>query len=188
MWEAYLDVKSKGGAAGVDTESIEEFEVHLKDNLYRLWNRLSSGSYFPPPVKAVPIPKKSGGTRVLGVPTVTDRIAQAVVKKVLEPILDPIFDENSFGYRPGKSAHDAVSVTRQRCWRYDWVVEFDIKGLFDHIDHGLLMKALRHHCKTRWVLLYVERWLKAPMQRSDGELVPRDSGTPQGGVITPRTQ
>ena len=188
VWEAYLDVKSKGGAAGVDKESIEEFEVHVKDNLYRLWNRLSSGSYFPPPVKAVPIPKKSGGERVLGVPTVTDRIAQAVAKKVLEPILDPIFDENSFGYRPGKSAHDAVSVTRQRCWRYDWVVEFDIKGLFDHIDHGLLMKALRHHCKTRWVLLYVERWLKAPMQRSDGELVSRDSGTPQGGVITPRTQ
>lgn len=185
VWEAYLDVKAKGGAAGVDEESIELFEVNLKDNLYRLWNRLSSGSYFPPPVKAVPIPKKSGGTRVLGVPTVSDRIAQAVVKKVLEPILDPIFDENSFGYRPGKSAHDAVSVTRQRCWRYDWVVEFDIKGLFDHIDHGLLMKALRHHCKTRWVLLYVERWLKAPLQGNNGELVPRDSGTPQGGVVSP---
>jgi RNA-directed DNA polymerase len=185
VWEAYLDVKAKGGAAGVDKESIEEFEVHLKDNLYRLWNRLSSGSYFPPPVKAVPIPKKSGGTRVLGVPTVTDRIAQGVVKKVLEPILDPIFDEDSFGYRPGKSAHDAIFVTRQRCWRYDWVVEFDIKGLFDHIDHGLLMKALRHHCRIRWVLLYVERWLKAPLQGSDGELVPRDSGTPQGGVVSP---
>ena len=185
VWEAYLDVKAKRGAAGVDEESIELFEVHLNDKLYRLWNRLSSGSYFPPPVKAVPIPKKAGGTRVLGIPTVADRIAQAVVKRVLEPILDPIFDENSFGYRPGKSAHDAVSATRQRCWRYDWVVEFDIKGLFDHIDHGLLMKALRHHCKNRWVLLYVERWLKAPLQGSDGELVARSSGTPQGGVVSP---
>jgi len=185
VWEAYRDVKAKGGAAGVDKESIELFEVRLKDNLYRLWNRMSSGSYFPPPVKAVPIPKKSGGTRVLGVPTVSDRIAQTVVKKVLEPILDPIFDEDSFGYRPGKSAHDAVAITRQRCWRYDWVVEFDIKGLFDHIDHGLLMKALRHHCKIRWVLLYVERWLKAPLQHRDGQVVSREMGTPQGGVVSP---
>jgi len=181
VWEAYRDVKAKGGAAGVDKESIEAFEVNLKDNLYRLWNRMSSGSYFPPPVRAVPIPKKTGGTRILGVPTVSDRIAQAVVKKVLEPILDPIFDEDSFGYRPGKSAHDAIAKTRQRCWRYDWVVEFDIKGLFDNIDHGLLMRALRHHCKSRWVLLYVERWLKVPLQQSDGTLIQRNMGTPQGG-------
>jgi RNA-directed DNA polymerase len=185
VWEAYQEVKANGGAAGVDKESIEVFEGHLKDNLYRLWNRMASGSYFPPPVKAVAIPKKTGGTRVLGVPTVSDRIAQTVVKKVLEPILDSIFDENSFGYRPGKSAHDAVTVTRQRCWRYDWVVECDIKGLFDNIDHALLMKALRHHCKIRWVLLYVERWLKAPLQYNDGELVQRDMGTPQGGVVSP---
>ncbi|MDY0188826.1 MAG: group II intron reverse transcriptase/maturase [Syntrophus sp. (in: bacteria)] len=185
VWEAYRDVKARGGAAGVDKESIEAFEVNLKDNLYRVWNRMSSGSYFPPPVKAVPIPKKTGGTRILGVPTVSDRIAQAVVKKVLEPILDPIFDENSFGYRPGKSAHDAVATTRQRCWRYDWIVEFDIKGLFDNIDHELLMRALRHHCKSRWVLLYVERWLKVPLQQSDGTLIQRDMGTPQGGVISP---
>lgn len=184
-WEAYRDVKAKGGAAGVDKESIEAFEVNLKDNLYRLWNRMSSGSYFPPPVRAVPIPKKTGGTRILGVPTVSDRIAQAVVKKVLEPILDPIFDEDSFGYRPGKSAHDAIAKTRQRCWRYDWVVEFDIKGLFDNIDHGLLMRALRHHCKSRWVLLYVERWLKVPLQQSDGTLIQRNMGTPQGGVVSP---
>jgi RNA-directed DNA polymerase len=184
VWEAYLDVKAKGGAAGVDEESIELFESHLKDNLYRLWNRLSSGSYFPSPVKAVPIPKKSGGKRVLGVPTVTDRIAQGVVRQVLEPILEPIFDANSFGYRPGRSAHDAISETRRRCWNYDWVVEFDVKGLFDHIDHGLLMKALRHHCRIRWVLLYVERWLKAPM-KVNAEHVPRLSGTPQGGVISP---
>ena len=133
----------------------------------------------------MPIPKKTGGTRILGVPTVSDRIAQTVVKKVLEPILEPVFDQDSFGYRPGKSAHDAIAVTRQRCWRYDWVVEFDIKGLFDHIDHGRLMKALRHHCTINWVLLYVERWLKAPLQQRDGELVPRDMGTPQGGVISP---
>lgn len=185
VWEAYLSVKANGGAAGVDHESIEVFETRLKDNLYRIWNRMSSGSYFPPPVKAVPIPKKSGGTRILGVPTVSDRVAQAVVKRILEPILEPLFDENSFGYRPKKSAHDAIAVTRQRCWRYDWVVEFDIKGLFDHIDHGLLMKALRHHCPINWVLLYVERWLKAPLQQCDGELVSRDKGTPQGGVVSP---
>jgi RNA-directed DNA polymerase len=185
VWEAYKEVKANGGAAGVDKESIEAFEVNLKDNLYRIWNRMSSGSYFPPPVKAVPIPKKSGGIRVLGVPTVSDRIAQTVVKKVLEPILDPVFDDNSFGYRPGRSAHDAVAITRQRCWQYDWVVEFDIKGLFDNIDHELLMKALRHHCKIRWVLLYVERWLKAPLQNSSGEFIPRDVGTPQGGVVSP---
>ena len=185
VWEAYREVKAKGGAAGVDNESIKAFEKNLKGNLYRIWNRMSSGSYFPPPVKAVPIPKKSGGTRLLGVPTVSDRIAQTVVKKVLEPILDPVFDDNSFGYRPKRSAHDALALTRKRCWQYDWVVEFDIKGLFDHIDHELLMKALRHHCKTRWVLLYVGRWLKAPLQGKRGSLVERTEGTPQGGVISP---
>jgi len=185
VWEAYRSVKANGGASGVDKETIETFEVRLKGNLYRVWNRMASGSYFPPPVKAVPIPKKAGGTRILGVPTVSDRIAQTVVKKVLEPILEPIFDPDSFGYRPGKSAHDAIAVTRQRCWRYDWVVEFDIKGLFDHIDHGRLMRALRHHCTINWVLLYVERWLKAPLQQRDGDLVPREMGTPQGGVISP---
>ena len=185
VWEAYRDVKAKGGAAGVDKESIEDFETDLKDNLYRLWNRMSSGSYFPPPVKGVAIPKKSGGVRVLGVPTVSDRIAQAVVKKVLEPVLDPVFDEDSFGYRSGKSAHDAIAKTRKRCWRYNWVVEFDIQGLFDNIDHRLLTRALRKHCKTRWVLLYVDRWLKAPMQDRQGVLIEREKGTPQGGVMTP---
>lgn len=185
VWEAYKEVKANRGAAGIDGESIEAFEADLKDNLYKIWNRMSSGSYFPPPVKAVEIPKKGGGIRVLGVPTVADRVAQTVVKKVLEPMLDPIFDDNSFGYRPGRSAHDAISITRKRCWRYDWVVEFDIKGLFDHIDHDLLMKALRHHCKIRWVLLYVERWLKAPLMSSEGELFAREVGTPQGGVISP---
>jgi RNA-directed DNA polymerase len=185
VWQAYLEVKSKGGAAGVDDQSIEAFEQNLKDNLYRLWNRLSSGTYFPPAVKAVPIPKKSGGTRMLGVPTVSDRIAQTVVKMVLEPILEPVFDENSFGYRPGRSALDAIAVTRKRCWQYDWVVEFDIRGLFDNIPHDLLMKALRHHCSCRWVVLYVERWLKAPIRQSDGNLVARQKGTPQGSVVSP---
>jgi len=185
VWEAYKEVKANRGAAGIDGESIEAFEADLKDNLYKIWNRMSSGSYFPPPVKGVEIPKKSGGIRVLGVPTVSDRIAQTVVKKVLEPMLEPIFDDNSFGYRPGRSAHDAISITRKRCWRYDWVVEYDIKGLFDHIDHDLLMKALRHHCKVRWVLLYVERWLKAPLMSNEGEFIARDVGTPQGGVISP---
>ncbi len=183
--QAYLEVKSKGGAAGVDGESLELFEHNLKNNLYRIWNRLCSGSYFPPPVKAVPIPKKSGGTRVLGVPAVSDRIAQTVVKQALEPILEPVFDEDSFGYRPGKSAHDAIAITRKRCWRYDWVVEFDIRALFDNIDHELLMKALRHHCQCRWVLLYVERWLQAPLEQPGGSLQARDKGTPQGGVVSP---
>jgi len=185
VWQAYLEVKSNGGAAGVDKESIEAFEQNLKNNLYRLWNRLSSGSYFPPPVKAVPIRKKSGGTRILGVPTVSDRIAQTVVKLVLEPMLEPVFDEDSYGYRPGRSAHDAIAVTRKRCWYYDWVVEFDIRGLFDNIRHDLLLKALRHHCDCRWVLLYVERWLKAPLRQQDGSLVTRDRGTPQGAVVSP---
>ena len=185
VWQAYREVKSKRGGAGVDCQSLETFEWNLKNNLYRIWNRMSSGSYFPPAVKAVPIPKKSGGTRILGVPTVSDRIAQTVVKLVLEPILEPVFDENSFGYRPGRSAHDAIAVTRKRCWHYDWVVEFDIRGLFDNINHDLLMKALRHHCKCRWVLLYVERWLKASLQRRDGSLLERCQGTPQGGVVSP---
>ena len=185
VWQAYLEVKSNGGAAGVDKESIKAFEQNLKNNLYRIWNRLSSGSYFPPAVKAVPIRKKSGGTRILGVPTVSDRIAQTVVKLVLEPILEPVFDEDSYGYRPGRSALDAVEVTRKRCWYYDWVVEFDIRGLFDNIRHDLLMKALRHHCDCRWVLLYIERWLKAPLRQQDGSLVARHKGTPQGAVVSP---
>jgi RNA-directed DNA polymerase len=185
VWESYLEVKSKGGAAGVDQQTVDEFELNLEDNLYKIWNRMTSGSYFPPPVKAVPIPKKSGGTRILGVPCVSDRIAQTVAKKALEPILEPIFADDSFGYRPRKSAHDAIAITRKRCWEYDWVVEFDIKGLFDNIDHDMLMKALRRHCDSRWVLLYVERWLKAPIQEDDGSLSARDRGTPQGGVVSP---
>jgi RNA-directed DNA polymerase len=185
VWLAYQNVKSNKGAAGVDQMSIEGFDSNLKNNLYKLWNRMASGSYFPPAVKAVPIPKKSGGERILGIPTISDRIAQAVVKMAIEPMLDPIFDEDSYGYRPKKPAHDAIATTRERCWKYDFVVEFDIKGLFDNIDHVLLMKALEKHCNCKWVLLYVERWLKAPMQDKEGNLRARDCGTPQGGVITP---
>jgi len=184
IWQAYQKVKANKGAAGIDKETIEEFEKNLASNLYKIWNRMSSGTYFPPPVKGVPIPKKSGGTRLLGVPTVSDRIAQETVKQVLEPILEPVFDRDSYGYRPGKSAHDALAITRKRCWLFEWVVEFDIKGLFDNIDHNLLLKALKHHCKNKWVLLYAERWLKAPIQTEEG-LIVRDKGTPQGGVISP---
>jgi len=185
IWEAWLHVKANHGAAGIDAETIEQFEKKLGDNLYKLWNRMSSGSYFPPPVKAVPIPKKSGGVRILGVPTVSDRVAQTAVKMWLEPQLDPIFCDDSYGYRPGKSALEAIAVTRRRCWDYDWVVEFDIRGLFDNLDHHLLMKALHKHCQERWILLYVERWLKAPMQATDGQILERDKGTPQGGVVSP---
>lgn len=185
LWEAYQRVKANGGSAGVDQESIDRFGRHFGDNLYVLWNRLCSGSYFPPPVKGVSIPKKSGGVRVLGVPTVADRVAQTVVKSVLEPILEPQFHRNSYGYRPGRSALDAVALVRRRCWEYDWVIEFDIKGLFDNIDHALLMRAVRKHCQHPWVLLYIERWLKAPMELEDGQRVERTRGTPQGGVVSP---
>lgn len=185
VWEAFKRVKANGGSAGVDKESIEVFEGKLGDNLYKLWNRLCSGSYFPPPVKGVPIPKKSGGVRMLGVPTVADRVAQTVVKLVLEPVLEPLFHHNSFGYRPGRSALDAVALVRRRSWEYNWVVEYDIKGLFDNIDHELLLRALRKHCQIPWVLLYITRWLRAPMAGEDGKLVERTRGTPQGGVVSP---
>lgn len=185
VWEAYQKVKANGGSAGVDNESIKAFDQNLKDNLYKLWNRLSSGSYYPPPVKGVPIPKKSGGVRLLGVPTVADRIAQMVAKITLERLLEPMFHQDSYGYRPGRSAHDAVGLVRQRCWRYDWVVEFDIRKFFDSIDHNLLMRALRKHCRIPWVLLYIERWLKAPITDPQGGLTERTAGTPQGGVVSP---
>ena len=185
VWDAWKHVKANQGAAGVDAESIADFEANLKNNLYKIWNRMSSGSYFPPPVRTVGIPKKTGGERLLGIPTVSDRIAQMVVKMYFEPLVEPCFHEDSYGYRPGKSAIQAVEVTRKRCWRYDWVLEFDIKGLFDNIDHDLLMRAVRHHTDSKWVLLYIERWLKAPFQKDEGTLVERPKGTPQGGVISP---
>ena len=184
VYEAFLRVKANKGSAGIDHESIEEFEVNLKDNLYKLWNRMSSGSYYPPAVKALEIPKKAGGTRTLGIPTVTDRIAQMVVKLYFEPSVEPYFHMDSYGYRPNKSPIQALEITRKRCWKYNWVLEFDIKGLFDNIDHGLLMKAVEKHTNSKWVKLYIERWLKAPFQTKDG-VKERTSGTPQGGVISP---
>src|SRR5205807_9957910 len=185
IWKAFKRVKANQGAAGVDGQSIEEFEVRLADNLYKLWNRLSSGSYMPPPVRRVDIPKVNGGTRLLGIPTVADRIAQEVVKRYLEPVLEPIFHEDSYGYRPGRSAIDAIRTARQRCWRYDWVLDLDVRSYFDSIDWELLLKAVRKHTDCRWVLLYIERWLKAPAQLEDGSVVPRTAGTPQGGVVSP---
>jgi len=185
VWEAFKRVKANQGAAGVDGQSIAEFEANLSDNLYKLWNRLSSGSYFPPPVRRVDIPKASGGTRPLGIPTVADRIAQEVARRYLEPIVEPVFHPDSYGYRPGKSAIEAVHVARERCWRYDWVLDLDIKGFFDSIDWGLMLAAVRRHTDCAWVLLYIELWLKAPVQMEDGSVVPRTAGTPQGGVISP---
>lgn len=185
VYEAYKAVKSNGGAAGVDRQTIEQFEADLGGNLYKIWNRMSSGTYFPPPVLAVSIPKKSGGQRILGVPTVSDRIAQMVVKQLIEPDLDPIFLPDSYGYRPRKSALGAVGATRERCWKYDWVLEFDIKGLFDNIDHELLLRAVRKHVKYKWALLYIERWLTASMMQEDGTIIERSRGTPQGGVVSP---
>ena len=185
VWEGYRRVRANRGAAGVDGQSIEDFERDLEGNLYKIWNRMSSGSYFPPPVLTVKIPKSGGGERKLGIPTVSDRIAQMVVKSRLEPVVDPLFHPSSFGYRPGKSALDAVGRARQHCWKYDWVLDLDIKGFFDNIDHGLLMRAVRKHAKETWMVLYIERWLKAAAQDRDGRVTERVKGTPQGGVISP---
>jgi RNA-directed DNA polymerase len=188
VFEAYRRVKANKGAAGVYEESVAAFEVDLKGNLYKLWNRMSSGSYMPPPVKMVEIPKPGGkGTRILGVPTVADRIAQTVAAMYLEPKVEPMFHPDSYGYRPGRSALDAVAACRERCWRTDWVIDLDIKGFFDNLDHDLVVKAVAHHLDPdqRWILLYVQRWLKAPLQREDGSLVGRDRGSPQGSAISP---
>lgn len=185
VMRAFKLVKVNAGGAGIDKQTLEDFETDLKNNLYKIWNRMSSGSYFPPAVKAVPIPKKTGGERILGVPTVGDRIAQMVVRLIFEPEVEPHFLMDSYGYRPNKSALDAIGVTRQRCWEYDWVLEFDIKGLFDNLDHELLMKAVKKHTSNRWVILYIERWLIAPMKMPDGTLKERQKGVPQGGVISP---
>ena len=157
VWEAYKSVKANQGGAGVDEQSLAEFAEDLENNLYKLWNRLASGSWMPPPVKRVEIPKADGGIRRLGVPTVADRIAQTVVKQALEPELEKYFHPDSYGYRPGKSAHQAIGQARKRCWRYDWVVDLDIKGFFDNIDWDLMMRAVRHHTQEKWVLLYIER-------------------------------
>ena len=185
VWEAYQRVKANRGAAGVDGESLEAFEKDLKGNLYKIWNRMSSGSYFPPPVRLVEIPKASGGTRGLGIPTVSDRIAQTVVTMVLEPMVEPEFHPDSYGYRPGRSALDAVGKARERCWRYDWVIDLDIKAFFDSLDWDLVERAVAHHTELPWVRLYIARWLRAPVQRPDGTVEQRTKGTPQGGVVSP---
>lgn len=186
VFKAYEKVKANKGAAGVDEESIAEFEEDLTGNLYKIWNRMSSGSYFPPPVRAVEIPKAGGkGIRILGVPTVADRIAQTVVKLYLEPEVEPWFHPDSYGYRPGRSALDAVAKCRERCWKSDWIIDLDIRAFFDSIPWDLVLKAVSKHTDLKWVLLYVERWLQAPLQIQDGTLQQRDRGTPQGSAISP---
>jgi RNA-directed DNA polymerase len=185
VYNSYLKVIDKDGAAGIDRQSIDMFNENLKDNLYTIWNRMTSGSYFPPPVRTVFIPKKQGGERPLGIPTVGDRIAQGVVKDYLEPSLETIFHKSSFGYRPGKSAHDALKQCQDNCIKYAWVIDVDIKGFFDNINHGIMLELLQQHTAEKWVLLYAERWLKAGMQQKDGSILARTKGTPQGGVISP---
>ncbi|BAV07727.1 group II intron reverse transcriptase/maturase [Filimonas lacunae] len=182
---AYQKVHSNKRAGGVDGVSLDVFHERYRDHLYKLWNQMSSGSYIPPTVRLHEIPKKGGGLRPLGIPTIADRIAQTVVRGMLEPSLELIFHRDSYGYRPGKFAIDALSKARERCWRLNWVVDVDIKGYFDNIPHDLLMKALQRHCQVRWMLLYIERWLKAPYQKQNGSIVSRTKGVPQGSIIGP---
>lgn len=182
---AFERVKANKGTYGIDEQSIADFERNLKNNLYKIWNRMSSGTYFPKPVKAVAIPKKNGGTRILGIPTVEDRVAQMVAKIYFEPKVEKIFHEDSYGYRPNKSALDAVGTLRERCWKKEWVIDFDIKGLFDNIRHDYLIEMVKRHTSEQWIVLYVERWLKTPFKMQDGTIVERVAGTPQGGVISP---
>jgi RNA-directed DNA polymerase len=185
VWEAYEKVKGNQGAPGVDGKTLAAFETDLSRNLYKIWNRMSSGSYFPPPVKAVDIPKPfGGGTRTLGVPTVADRIAQTVVARHLEAKVEPIFHPDSYGYRPKRSALDAVAACRRRCWKNDWVIDMDIQKFFDTVPWDLVVKAVEAHTDAGWVLLYVKRWLAAPLQLPDGTLTARDRGTPQGGLCS----
>ena len=183
--EAYKRVKANRGSAGIDGVDFEIFEKRLNNNLYKIWNRMSSGSYIPSPVMAVEIPKKTGGVRRLGIPTITDRVAQMVARMYVERAVDPIFCDDSYGYRPNRSALDAIGMTRKRCWKYDYVIELDVKGLFDNIDHELLMRVVRRHVKESWICMYIERWLKTPFVLRNGEVIERNAGTPQGGVISP---
>ena len=186
VWLAYKKVKANQGSAGVDQISMEEFDAQRSKHLYKLWNRLASGSYFPPPVKEVEIPKKDGKVRKLGIPTIADRVAQMVVKEYLEARFEKIFSPNSYGYRPEKSAHQALEKVRQNCRKTDWVIDLDIKGFFDNIDHERLMLAVQKHVPEKWCLLYIQRWLTMPVQTKSGELIQKQGkGTPQGGVISP---
>ena len=184
--EAYREVRANKGSHGVDNVTLEAYEEDLQGNLYKLWNRMSSGSYFPQAVRGVEIPKKTGnGKRKLGVPVISDRVAQGVVKRELEILLEPVFDESSYGYRRNRGVYDAVKAARGRCWTYKWTVDIDIVSFFDEIPHDLLMKAVRKHTSCKWHLLYIERWLKAPIRQTDGQLVQRTKGTPQGSVVSP---
>ena len=185
VYNSYLKVCDKKGSAGIDRETIEMFNENLSSNLYKIWNRMASGSYFPPAVRTVLIPKKQGGKRPLGIPTVSDRIAQGVVKDFLEPILEPLFHDSSFGYRAGRSAHNALAQCQHNCIHHSWVVDLDIKGFFDNLSHEWMMKMVSHHTQEKWVLLYTERWLKAGIEQADGSIIARIKGTPQGGVISP---
>jgi len=186
VWEAYQKVRSNQGSAGVDAVSMQEFEADRSRHLYKLWNRMASGSYFPPPVKEVEIPKKDGSVRKLGVPTISDRVGQMVVKMFIEPRLEAEFSPNSYGYRPNKNAHQALAKVRENCWKQDWVIDLDIKGFFDNIDHTKLMLAVEKHVPENWVKLYIKRWLEAPVFTVSGELIQKQGkGTPQGGVISP---
>jgi group II intron reverse transcriptase/maturase len=186
VWDAWLKVKANKGAPGMDGQSIEDFEADLKGNLYKIWNRMSSGSYFPPPVKAVEIPKAHGaGTRILGVPTVADRVAQTVAAARLEEIAEPKFHDNYYGYRPGRSALDAAGKCRERCWQYDWVIDLDIRKFFDSVPWDLIVKAVEANTTLPWVILYVKRWLAAPIVMPGGSLAQRDRGTPQGSAVSP---
>ena len=186
IWEAYKKVRSKQGSAGVDHVSMKEFDAQRSKHLYKLWNRMASGSYFPPPVKEVEIPKKDGKFRKLGIPTISDRVAQMAIKDYLEPRFEKIFSPHSYGYRPNKNAHQALAAVRENSWKQEWVVDLDIKGFFDNIDHLKLMTALEKHVKEKWCLMYIQRWLTAPVQTSSGELLYKQGkGTPQGGVISP---
>ena len=186
VWEAWRQVKANEGAPGVDGQALEEFESDLKNQLYRIWNRMSSGTYFPPPIRAVEIPKPHGnGVRLLGVPTIADRVAQTVVAMQLEPLVEPRFHPDSYGYRPGRSAHDALAVCRQRCWKYDWIIDLDVQKFFDEVPWDLIVRAVEAVTDRRWVLLYVKRWLAAPLKHPDGTLQERDKGTPQGSAVSP---
>ena len=186
VWLAYKKVKANQGSAGVDHISMEEFDAQRSKHLYKLWNRLASGSYFPPPVKEVEIPKKDGKVRKLGIPTIGDRVAQMVVKEYLEERFEKIFSPNSYGYRPDKSAHQALEKVRQNCRKTDWIIDLDIKGFFDNIDHDRLMLAVQKHVPEKWCLIYIQRWLTMPVQTKSGELIQKQGkGTPQGGVISP---
>ena len=186
VWLAYKKVRSNAGSAGIDQVSMDEFDAKRSEHLYKLWNRMASGSYFPAPVKEVEIPKKDGKMRKLGIPTISDRVAQMVVKDYLEPRFEKLFSPHSYGYRPGKNAHQALSAVRENVRMLDWVIDLDIKGFFDTIDHGKLMLALEKHVSEKWCLMYIERWLQTPVQTKTGELVAKQGkGTPQGGVISP---